>query len=162
MTSAGCFGPFNLTKSVYHWNSGIRGSGEVNDQWIKELVFFGMIEVPVYMFSALLDAFMFNSIQFWTGENPVKATLLEQDGVTHVAHVGDTTVKWATREDGAVVTYEREGSLERRATIVAALSGTRLVDEQGHTLAEAQYQPDGSIRLSNRMGIFCKSGSSSS
>lgn len=146
-TSTACFGPFNLTKNVYHWNSGIKGSGEVNDKWMKELVFFGMIVVPVYMFSALLDAFIFNSIQFWTGENPVKATLLEQDGMTRVAHVGDTTVKWATREDGALVTYERRGSIERRATIAAAPSGYRLADEHGHMLAEAQYQPDGSIVL---------------
>jgi hypothetical protein len=152
MTTTGCFGPFNLTKNVYHWNSGLKGSGEVNEKWMKELVFFGMIVVPVYMFSALLDAFVFNSIQFWTGENPVKATLLEQGGATHVVYVGDTTVKWATREDGAVVTYERKGSRERRATIVPALSGYRLVDEQGHTLAQAQYQPDGSLRVSNQDG----------
>ena len=59
-----CYGPFNLTKNVYHWNSGIKGSGEVTEKWMKELVFFGMIVVPAYMFSALLDAFIFNSIQF--------------------------------------------------------------------------------------------------
>jgi hypothetical protein len=22
---SGCFGPFNLTRNVYHWNSGIQG-----------------------------------------------------------------------------------------------------------------------------------------
>jgi hypothetical protein len=62
--STAYYGLFNLTKNVYHWNSGIKGSGEGNDKWIKEFVFFGMIVVPVYMFSALLDAFIFNSIQF--------------------------------------------------------------------------------------------------
>lgn len=74
MTGTGCFGPFNLTKNVYHWNNGIKGSGEVNEKWMKEIVFFGMIVIPVYMFSALLDAFVFNAIQFWSGTNPVKAT----------------------------------------------------------------------------------------
>jgi len=63
VTSA-CYGPFNLTRNVYHWNSNIKGSGEVNEKWTKEIVFFGMIVIPVYMFSALLDAFIFNSIQF--------------------------------------------------------------------------------------------------
>jgi hypothetical protein len=59
-----CYGPFNLTRSVYHWNSNIKGSCEVNEKSMKEFVFFGMIILSVYMFSALLDAFIFNSIRF--------------------------------------------------------------------------------------------------
>ena len=47
----------------------------MNDKWMKEFVFFGMIVVPVYMFSALLDAFIFNSIQFWSGDNPIKSRI---------------------------------------------------------------------------------------
>ncbi|HEX9156309.1 MAG TPA: DUF3332 family protein, partial [Nitrospira sp.] len=73
VTSA-CYGPFNLTKNVYHWNSNIKGSGEVNEKWMKEIVFFGMIVIPVYILSPLIDAFIFNPIQFWTGDNPLKAT----------------------------------------------------------------------------------------
>ena len=42
-----CYGPFNMTRNVYHWNSGIKGSGEVNEKWMKEIVFFGMIVTPV-------------------------------------------------------------------------------------------------------------------
>lgn len=56
-----CYGPFNLTRNVHHWNSNIKGGKEVNEKWMKEIVFFGMIIIPVYMFSALLDAFIFNS-----------------------------------------------------------------------------------------------------
>src|SRR5512140_1980816 len=56
-----CYGPFNLTRNVYHWNGNIKGGKEVNEKWMKEFVFFGMIIIPVYMFSALLDAFIFNS-----------------------------------------------------------------------------------------------------
>lgn len=78
--NAACDDPLNLTKNVYHRNSGIKGSGEVSEKWIKELVFFGMIVVPAYMFSVLLDAFIFNSIQFWSGDNPVSAFELGDDG----------------------------------------------------------------------------------
>ncbi len=148
--STACYGPFNLTKNVYHWNSGIKGSGEVNDKWMKEFVFFGMIVVPVYMFSALLDAFIFNSIQFWSGDNPVKASELESDGLTKVARFGDVTVRWTHTSEGATVTYERHGIIERRATIVSSAAGYRLVDEGGATLAEAEYTADGTITLLNR------------
>ena len=33
--STACYGPFNLTKNVYQWNSGIKGSGEVSEKWMK-------------------------------------------------------------------------------------------------------------------------------
>ena len=145
--STACFGPFNLTKSVYHWNSGIKGSGEVNEKWMKELVFFGMIVVPVYMFSALLDAFIFNSIQFLSGNNPIKASDLGDDTQTKVAQVGDLTMRWAATSEGATVTYERHGVIERRATIVSNATGYRLFDERGMTLAEAEYTSDGTLAI---------------
>ena len=148
--STACYGPFNLTRNVYHWNSGIKGSGEVSEKWMKEFVFFGMIIIPVYMFSALLDAFIFNSIQFWSGDNPIKASNVGHDGQAKVARLGDATVRWTAREEGATVTYERNGIVERRATIVPDTTGYRLVDEAGITLAEATYDADGAVTLLNR------------
>ena len=148
--STACYGPFNLTKNVYRWNSGIKGSGEVNEKWMKEFVFFGMIIIPVYMFSALLDAFIFNSIQFWSGDNPVKASELGDDGQTKVAQVGDLTMRWTATTEGATVTYERHGTAERRAAIVSSATGYRLIDETGTLLAEAEKKQDGSVTLLNR------------
>jgi hypothetical protein len=142
-----CYGPFNLTKNVYHWNSGIKGSGEVSDKWMKEFVFFGMIIVPVYMFSALLDGFIFNSIQFWSGDNPVKAADLNRDGITKTAVFGETTIRWTQTDEGALVTYERHGTVERRATIISSGAGYRLIDEDGIVLAEAEYAADGAISI---------------
>jgi hypothetical protein len=147
MASTGCYGPFNLTKNVYHWNSGIKGSGEVSDKWMKEFVFFGMIIVPVYMFSALLDGFIFNSIQFWSGDNPVKAADLNRDGTTRVAVLGDRTIRWTQTDEGALVTYERHGTVELRATIISSGAGYRLIDENGIVLAEAEYAADGAISV---------------
>ena len=67
--------PFNLTKNVYHWNSGIKGSREMNDKWIKEFVFFGMIVVPVYKFTALLTPYLqLNSILEWGQSNQIVRT----------------------------------------------------------------------------------------
>jgi Domain of unknown function (DUF3332) len=144
--STACYGPFNLTKNVYHWNSNIKGSGEINEKWMKELVFFGMLIIPAYMFSALLDTFIFNSMHFWTGESPIKASEMDSDG-TKVTRVGDTTIRWTPSDDGATVAYERNGVVESRATIVASATGYRLVDENGHLLSEAEYGTDGSVRL---------------
>ena len=146
--STACYGPFNLTKNVYRWNSNVKGNGQVNDKWMKEIVFFGMLIVPAYMFSALLDTFIFNSMHFWTGESPIKESDLGSDG-TKVATVGETTTRWTPLEDGAMVSFERHGIVERRATIVASATGYRLVDEQGNLLSEAEYAADGMVRLLN-------------
>lgn len=144
--STACYGPFNLTKNVYHWNSNIKGSGQINDKWMKEIVFFGMLIVPAYMFSALLDTFIFNSMHFWTGESPIKASDTGSES-TNVTSLGDTTIRWTPSDNGATVTYERHGFVEQRATIVASATGYRLIDESGNLLSEAEYAADGSVRL---------------
>lgn len=145
-----CYGPFNLTRNVYQWNGNIKGSSEVNEKWMKEFVFFGMIIIPVYMFSALLDAFIFNSIQFWSGSNPVKAADEGGDGATRIVKLGGVTVTMVESDHGMTVIYERKGIVERRATIEASATGYRLVDETGILLAEAEKGQDGSVTLLDR------------
>lgn len=145
-----CYGPFNLTRNVYHWNGNIKGSSEVNEKWMKEFVFFGMIIIPVYMFSALLDAFIFNSIQFWSGSNPIKADDAGGNGATRVVRLGGVTVTMVESDRGATVTYERNGIVERRATIEMNATGYRLINETGALLAEAEMGQDGSVTLLDR------------
>ena len=145
--STACYGPFNLTRNVYQWNSNIKGSGEVNEKWMKEFVFFGMIIIPVYMFSALLDAFIFNSIHFWSGSNPVKANDAGGNGATRVVQLGGVTVTMAESDRGTTVAYERNGLVERRAIIETSATGYRLINETGVLLAEAEMGQDGSVTL---------------
>jgi hypothetical protein len=117
---------------------------------MKEFVFFGMIIIPVYMFATLLDAFIFNSIQFWTGDNPVKGTDTGGDGATRVVRLGGITVTMAESDRGTTVIYERNGIVERRATIETNATGYRLIDETGVLLAEAEKGRDGGVTLLDR------------
>jgi uncharacterized protein DUF3332 len=149
VTSA-CYGPFNLTRNVYHWNSNIKGSGEVNEKWMKEIVFFGMIVIPVYILSPLIDAFIFNPIQFWTGDNPLKATDAGSDGATRVVRLGGITMTMVESNRGTQVTYERNGIVERRAMIETSATGYRLIDETGALLAEAEEGQDKSVTFLDR------------
>ena len=148
LSSSACYGPFNLTRNVYHWNSGIKGSGEVNDKWMKEFVFFGMIVIPVYMFSTLLDAFIFNSIQFWSGDNPVKVTR-DEDGRIREVQLGKLTanVKWAEDGKSARVTYVREGQLVKQVTIENDGDQLHLLDQGGQVLVSAETPGEGSLRF---------------
>ncbi|MCM0083533.1 DUF3332 domain-containing protein [Geomonas sp. Red32] len=66
MTSLqGCYGKFALTRKVYQVN------GEVQDKFLRSLVTWVFIIVPVYGVSALADFVVFNTIEFWSGKNPV-------------------------------------------------------------------------------------------
>jgi hypothetical protein len=65
-----CYGPFNLTRKLHRWN------GEQGDKWICELIFLGLNIVPAYTICTIGDAFIFNSVEFWTGENPINDGLI--------------------------------------------------------------------------------------
>lgn len=69
----GCTGPFTLTKKVHSWQTSF------DDQWVDEIAFLGCVIFPVYGLSTLGDALIFNSVEFWTGENPMD-TVEQQDG----------------------------------------------------------------------------------
>lgn len=155
VVSTACYGPFTMTKNVYHWNSTVKGSDPSNEKWTREFVFFGMLVVPVYMFSALLDTFIFNSMHFWTGDSPIKASDIGSDGAK-VTTLGETTIRWVSSADGATATYERHGIVERRVMLVPSLTGYRLVDEHGTLLSEAEYGADGSVRLLKADGQLVK------
>ncbi|MBP9854871.1 MAG: DUF3332 family protein [Candidatus Omnitrophica bacterium] len=64
-SSIGCTGSFNLTKKVYDAHR------SQSDKWVDELFFLGCVLLPIYGISTFADAVIFNSIEFWTGENPV-------------------------------------------------------------------------------------------
>ncbi len=60
-----CIGSFNLSNKLLDWNKSI------DSKFVNELVFLAFCIVPVYGISLLADALVLNSIEFWTGENPV-------------------------------------------------------------------------------------------
>lgn len=68
MSSTACYGPFNLTRKLHKWN------GEVGtSKWTNEAVFLGLAILNVYTVAALADVVVFNSVEFWSGKNPVTA-----------------------------------------------------------------------------------------
>lgn len=68
LVTTGCTGSFSLTKKVYNWHH------SNPDKWLDEGGFLVCILLPIYGISTFADAIVFNSIEFWTGENPVTAS----------------------------------------------------------------------------------------
>ncbi len=66
--STACYGPFHAVRNLHKWN------GEVSEnKWIVEIVYLipGFIAYPLFFIG---DSLIFNSIQFWGGDNPIELT----------------------------------------------------------------------------------------
>lgn len=68
LLASSCVGPYNAFNSVSSWNSRVSDS-----KFVNELVYLGLNIIPVYGLAALGDALIFNSFEFWGGENPISA-----------------------------------------------------------------------------------------
>lgn len=62
----GCIGRMALTGKVTDFNLSV-----TENNWGREGVFLGLHIIPVYPFAAFGDLLIVNSIEFWTGENPL-------------------------------------------------------------------------------------------
>lgn len=145
-----CYGPFNLTRNLYKWNSQLRGTKEIGGKWMRGLVF--PLLIPFYLLAAVGDAVVFNFIEFWGGTNPVRSAREGEDGLTRVVRAGDRTMTLTFAEDGnsAHVTYAKAGEVYKKAEIIQAGGGYQLLDENGAPLYSAELSKDGGINLLDR------------
>lgn len=60
-----CIGSFGLWNGLKGWNEGI------GNKFVNEVVFLAFHIVPVYEVAYLADILVLNSIEFWSGSNPV-------------------------------------------------------------------------------------------
>lgn len=60
-----CIGQFALTHKVLDWNE------TVGNKFVNELVFIAFWILPVYEITSIADLLVINSIEFWSGSNPV-------------------------------------------------------------------------------------------
>ena len=68
LTFSSCIGSFALTNRVLDWNK------QIGSKFVNELVFFCFWILPVYEVTALADVLVINSIEFWSGNNPLTAS----------------------------------------------------------------------------------------
>ena len=65
--SSSCIGSFSLSNRLLSWNK------TVGNKFLNELVFFAFWVLPVYEVCAVADVLVLNSIEFWSGSNPLAA-----------------------------------------------------------------------------------------
>ncbi len=103
VVTTGCFGKFQLVKKTYKFNKEIDP-----DKWVQWFVFLVISIIPIYGLALFIDVVFANSVEFWTGENPVTAdttkTLYGENGevATTTFHPDGTADLVITDAEGRV------------------------------------------------------------
>jgi hypothetical protein len=100
----GCYGQFALTRKIHDWNG-----RATNNKFANSVITWGLIIIPVYEVCALADFVVFNTIEVFSGRNPVA----EEDGA------GGLRVRYAGRDYQLAPTDD--GAVEVRSAGVAPL-----------------------------------------
>lgn len=100
LTLPSCIGSFGLTNKLLTWNN------HVGSKFVNELVFFAFWIIPVYEISGLADLLVLNTIEFWSGDNPVA------EG-SRVIEGNDGKYLVLTDENGYTITSQNDGSTVR-------------------------------------------------
>lgn len=146
---SGCFGSFALTRNIYGLNERIS-----DNKFVRWLVFLGFTIIPVYGVGALVDALVFNSLEFWSGSNPLANAGTQEDG-TRVVRLSPTdTLRLSRDEQRGVmrVELERAGEAPRVRYFEPLEDGMAVRDEAGVLLVHARERVDGSVEVVDASG----------
>ena len=92
-----CIGSFGLWSNLKDWNNNI------GNKFVNEIVFLAFHIVPVYEVAYLADILVLNSIEFWSGSNPLAQVGTEK---TVKGENGEYIVR--TNADGYTITKKGE------------------------------------------------------
>ena len=151
MFTSGCYGPFLLTRKVWKWN------GEVSDnKWVVEVVYLVCTWLPVYGVAGLADAVIFNSVEFWTGKNPMANA--DASGVPATKRIvrndSEATLTRISTPEGEQLLIEQVEHGKPGASLRLQRQGdsTRAYDANGVLLYGATTHDDGSVAITDARG----------
>ncbi len=145
--TTGCYGPFKLTKKLNNWNNG------VGDKWVNEGVFLMLVILPVYGISVLGDAIVFNSLEFWTGNNPIAFKGSDKDTKTVQGGNSKAVLSYQRSSNTLEIITTKENGDSRTLTLEPTQEGYMAAkDGKGHVLMVAKTLGDGGIIVENSRG----------
>ena len=106
MMFTSCIGSFGAFHKVLKWNKGS------SSKFVNELVFFAFWIIPVYEITCLADILVINSIEFWSGSNPVSASTKVIDGkdAKYLVKCDSKGYTITNLTDNSVVTFAFDGT----------------------------------------------------
>ena len=141
--ASGCTGSFNLTKKLYNWHH------SNTDKWSDEFGFLVCALLPIYGISTFADAIVFNSIEFWTGKNPVEARA-QTDTKYVKAGNEEATLSYNRAANEITIASEKKGF--HPAVITLAKNGDTMTtkDKDGNVLYTTTKDGNGGFLVYNK------------
>jgi hypothetical protein len=128
LATTGCFGSFATLNRVYTWNRTVD-----HNKWVQWGVFTAAIIVPVYPSATLFDLVFTNSVEFWSGRNPMAA-----DATRNFRTEDGQEVSMRMREDGAIdVAIRSPEQADTHLIVVPESDSIAAYDDHGTLIARA-------------------------
>jgi hypothetical protein len=139
----GCTGTFSLTNELYQFHRD-------QERWADEALFLVFAITPVYGTALLADAVVLNSIEFWTGENPIQSTR------AGAASADDNELIVEDRENGLTMRYDpgtqtvevnSNRGAEKSFSLSRTDNGILMMDEKGGVLYSSTRDSLGGVTV---------------
>ena len=127
-----CIGSFGLSNKLLDWNQNI------DNKFVNELVFIVFWIVPVYEISVLADVLVLNSIEFWSGSNPVADA-----GIVKTIETKDGTYAIETKKDGYHI--QKEGEEKGVDLVFNEADQTWSAEANGESVKLLQFKGDDEV-----------------
>jgi hypothetical protein len=155
LVATGCYGTFSLTRKMYSWN------GTFDDKFVQSAVMWVFLIIPVYEVCGFIDLLALNTIEFWTGSNPVALTAdketrkeITADGKSYKVRMGNDRMM-ITQTSGIGKGKSVELYLDRESMSWKLSDGTKSITLASFSPAPENkvslYYPDGRVVTENLM-----------
>ena len=134
MLTTSCVGSFSLFNKLASWNKDATGS-----KFLNEIIF--IVISPAYAVCSVADALVLNSIEFWSGSNPVASNVGKtidvkgQDGRLYAVKTLKNGYE-VKLPDGAVTNFVYDKKTDSWSQI-----------QDGKTTEIFRFYPDGTIKV---------------
>ncbi len=135
LVATNCYGSFAATRLIYKVN------GKIGPEPVKTIVMWAFAIIPVYGVAGLLDLFILNPLEFFTGSNPLAQG--DKNVTTYLAKTnkGDLLI---TEKNNLILVAKREKPEEVILTLVydAVDQSWNAVTPDGQIKKVAGFNPD--------------------
>ena len=125
---SGCYGKYACFNKLLAWN------GSLGNKWLNSIVHFAMNVIPVYGIAMFVDMLVLNTVEFWTGSNPLAA--------------GDSYYEKDAQGNEILAVKNADGSMTVEMTTAAGEKATmtlqrdenviRALDAEGNVVAQRE------------------------
>lgn len=140
MAFSSCIGSFAMTNRVLSWNR------QVGNKFVNELVFFAFWILPVYEVTVAADMLVLNSIEFWSGSNPMSAS-------TKVVDTDHGRYLIACDGKGYTVTLQQTGE-KTRLEFIEETQSWAFENAEGELVEFMTFVDDNHVKMLRADGDF--------